>query len=297
MKRGVESKRNLFIFLAPTLLFTLVFIAFPIVYSGYLSLSEYNYATDAAPKFIGVSGYINTLLHDPFFYTALLNQIKFAIPYFIITFAVSLGLAILINELTRGVHFFQVIFYLPMIIPLSLVGVIFAWVLFPDLGIFNHFLRVIGVRPWNINWFGNPSTAIYGLVIAQSWKNIGFTLIIFLAGLQAIPKSLREAARVDGANFFQEIWHIVIPNLKPYMFICGTWILINSMKVFDLPRVVTEGGPGVSTLTLYLYSWKLAFERLQMGKASQVAYITAAIILLLSWGLNRIFRHETARRA
>jgi len=118
----IEKRRNLFIFLAPTLLFTLVFIAFPLFYSGYLSLSQYHYAVDAGPKFIGLKGYIDTLFHDQFFHDALINQIKFGIPYFIITFLTSLVLAILINELTRGVHFFQVIFYLPMIIPLSLVG-------------------------------------------------------------------------------------------------------------------------------------------------------------------------------
>ena len=125
---------------------------------------------------------------------------------------------------------------------------------------------------------------------------IGFTLIILLAGLQGIPKSFRESARVDGANFFQEIWYIILPNLKPYMLISGIWILINSLKVFVLPQVITQGGPGVSTLTLYLYSWKLAFERLDMGEASQVSYITAAIILILAWVLNKIFKPETAQR-
>jgi len=292
----IEKRRNLLIFLAPTLLFTLVFIAFPLVYSGYLSLSQYHYAVDPGPKFIGFTGYIHTLFHDQFFYDALINQIKFGIPYFIITFLASLVLAILINELIHGVHFFQVIFYLPMIIPLSLVGVIFAWLLFPDVGIFNHLLRVLGIHNWNIDWFGSPGTALYGLVIAQAWKNIGFTLIILLAGMQGIPKSIREAAKVDGAGFMREIWYIILPSLKPYLFISSVWVLINSLKVFDLPKVVTEGGPGTSTLTLYLYSWKLAFERLQMGRASQVAYITAAIILLLSWGLSRLFRQETAKR-
>jgi ABC-type sugar transport system permease subunit len=293
----IEKRRNLFIFLAPTLFFTLVFIAFPLFYSGYLSLCEYNYATDSGPKFIGLTGYIDTISHDQFFHDALINQIKFAIPYFVITFLTSLILAILINELTHGVHFFQVIFYLPMVIPLSLVGVIFAWLLFPDIGIFNHFLRILGIHQWNIDWFGTPGTALYGLVIAQAWKNVGFTLIILLAGLQGIPKSIREAAKVDGAGFMREVWSIILPSLKPYLFISSVWVLINSMKVFDLPKVVTGGGPGTSTLTLYFYSWKLAFERLQMGRASQVAYITAAIILLLAWGLNHLFRTETAKKA
>jgi ABC-type sugar transport system permease subunit len=125
---------------------------------------------------------------------------------------------------------------------------------------------------------------------------IGFTLIIFLAGLQGISNSLKESARVDGANFFQEIVFIVLPNLKPYMLIGGIWILINSLKVFVLPQVITGGGPGSATMTLYLYSWKLAFERLHMGEASQVAYLTAFIILFFTLILNLILKPETAQK-
>jgi ABC-type sugar transport system permease subunit len=285
------------IFLAPTLAFVVVFIAFPVAFSGYLSLTAFNYAQDDAPTFIGLAGYWERIAHDGFFHTALFNQTKFGVTYFILTFAVSLIVAILINELNRGVHVFQIIFYMPMIIPLSLVGITFAWILSPDVGVVNHVLRSIGLRELAMNWLGNPDTALYGLVLARSWKMIGFTLIIFLAGLQGISRNLREAARVDGAGFFQEIFFIVLPNLKPYMLVSGIWILINSLKVFELPAVVTEGGPGQATLTLYLYSWKLAFERLDMGEASQVAYITAGIILILTWVLNRIFKPETAQRA
>jgi len=292
-----ESRLTLLIFLAPTLFFVLVFIAYPVVYSAYLSLSEYNYASDPTPKFIGFKGYIETIFEDSMFHTALINQFKFAVPYFVITFLASLILAILINELRFGASFFQVIFYLPMVIPLSLVGITFAWLLFPDVGIFNHFLRSLGVSNWNIDWYGDPKTALNSLVVARSWKMIGFTLIILLSGLQGLSKSLREAAKVDGANFFQEIWYIVLPNLKPYLLISGVWILINAMKTFELVAVVTQGGPGMATLTLYYYTWKLAFERLDMGRASQVAYITAVIIVLFSWGLNRLFKPETASRA
>jgi len=295
-RKRAASRFNLFIFLLPTLLFVIIFIAFPVAFSGYLSLTQYNYAKDSAPTFIGLSGYWERIVQDDFFQTALLNQMKFAIPYFLITFLVSLIVAIFINELRRGTQVFQIIFYMPMIIPLSLVGITFAWILAPDVGFVNHVLRSIGLKKLAVNWFGLPSTALYSLVVARSWKMTGFTLIIFLAGLQGISRNLRDAARVDGANFFQEITLVMIPNLKPYMLISGIWILINSIKVYALPAVVTQGGPGQATLTLYLYSWKLAFERLDMGDASQVAYLTAAIILILTWVLNRIFRPEPAQR-
>jgi ABC-type sugar transport system permease subunit len=292
----LEDKLSLAVFLSPTMIFVLIFIAFPVIFSGYLSLTEYNYAKDEAPVFIGLKGYFDMIVKDGFFHTALLNQMKFAVAYFVTTFLVSLVLAILVNELRLGTQIFQVIFYMPMIVPMSLVGITFAWILQPDMGIFNHFLRSIGMKSLAINWYGEPSTALYALVVARTWKMIGFTLIILLAGLQGIQRSLRESARVDGARFIQEIWYIVLPNLKPYMLISGIWILINSLKVFVLPQVITQGGPGVSTLTLYLYSWKLAFERLDMGEASQVSYLTALIILILTWVLNKIFKPETAER-
>jgi len=286
LKRKLWDKTKLFIFLLPTLIFIFGFIGFPIIFSGYLSFTSFNYAKDALPTFIGIQGYADMILHDSLFHTALLNQIKFAIPYFFITFFASLILAILINELKRWVTLFQTIYYMPMIISMSLVGITFSWILDPNLGLFNRILQIIGLGSLTQNWFGNPSTALYGLVVARSWKMMGFTLVVFLGGLASIPGDLREAARIDGANFWQEVVYVVLPNLKPYLLIGGIWVLINSFKVFVLPQVVTEGGPGFATLTLYYYSWKLAFERLSMGAASQVAYITAFIILALAAVMN-----------
>jgi len=294
--RKMQERISLVIFLAPTLVFVFVFIAFPIVYSGYLGFTEFNYAIDEVPTFIGLRGYVDVLAHDGFLHAALKNQFLFAVPYFVLTFAISLATAILVSELRRGVQLFQIIFYLPMIIPLSLVGITFAWILAPDLGVFNIILERVGLGSWARDWYGDPRTALYGLVLARSWKMIGFTFIILLSGIQGIPSALREAARVDGAGFWTEIRYIVLPLLRPYLLISGIWIIINSLKVFDLPKVITQGGPGISTLTLYLYSWKAAFERFDMGLASRVAYITAFIILFLSWLLNMALKPEEAER-
>lgn len=176
---NIGNKLSLLVFLAPTLIFVVVFLAYPIIYSGYLSFTEYNFIKDDVPTFIGVSGYVDTILHDTMLHTALQNQLRFAIPYSLISFSVSLGLAIIVNELTRGTQFFQVLFYLPMIIPISLVGITFAWILQSHLGVFNHILRSLGFLSRLFDWFGNPDTALYSLVVARSWKMIGFTFIIF----------------------------------------------------------------------------------------------------------------------
>jgi len=297
-RRRISENVNLIVFLLPAMFFVLVFIAFPVLYSGFLSLTEFKFGIDKAPTFIFLQGYIDRFTDDSLFITALVNQAVFAVSYFGITFLASLMLAIFINEISFGAQAFQVLFYLPMIIPMSLAGITWAWLLSPINGFTNTVIRAITENPrFMFDWYQEPKTALIGLVVARSWKMVGFTLIIFIAGLKGIPTSYREAARVDGASFWQEIWRIILPNLRPYMLISSIWILINSLKVFDLVRVVTEGGPGIRTYTLYYYSWKLAFERQDLGQASQVAYITALIIILLAVVLNRVFRAETAERA
>jgi len=297
-RRRISENVNLIVFLLPAMFFVLVFIAFPVLYSGFLSLTEFKFGIDKAPTFIFLQGYIDRFTDDSLFTTALVNQAVFAVSYFGITFLASLMLAIFINEISFGAQAFQVLFYLPMIIPMSLAGITWAWLLSPINGFTNTVIRAITENPrFMFDWYQEPKTALIGLVVARSWKMVGFTLIIFIAGLKGIPTSYREAARVDGASFWQEIWRIILPNLRPYMLISSIWILINSLKVFDLVRVVTEGGPGIRTYTLYYYSWKLAFERQDLGQASQVAYITAVIIIILAVVLNRIFRAETAERA
>ena len=298
VRRRLREKRNLLIFLLPTLFFIVVFLAFPLLSSAYLSLTNIRANIFESHKFIGLKGYFETVVKDSFFHTAMRNQSIYAVSYFILTFTGSLFLAILINELRKGVEILQVIFYLPMIIPLSIVGGIFMWIFSgTGNGFFNLVLERVGLAQTPpVNVYGDPRYALLGLVIARSWKMTGFTLIIFLAGLQGISKEVREAAQIDGANFRQELFRVVLPMLKPYLLIGVTWILINSMKEFDLPAVVTFGGPGTATLTLYYRAWTLAFEYWEMGRSAQVSFITAFLILAISWVFNRILRPETAQR-
>ncbi len=297
-RRRLRERGNLLIFLLPTLFFIVVFLGFPLLSSAYLSVTNIRANIFEPHKFIGLKGYYTTVVKDSFFHTAMRNQSIYAVSYFILTFTGSLFLAILINELRKGVEVLQVIFYLPMIIPLSIVGGIFMWIFSgTGNGFYNLVLNHLGLgQTPPVNVYGDPRYALFGLVIARSWKMTGFTLIIFLAGLQGISKEVRDAAQIDGANFRQELFRVVLPMLKPYLLIGVTWILINSMKEFDLPAVVTFGGPGTATLTLYYRAWTLAFEYWEMGRSAQVSFITAFIILAISWVFNRILRPETAQR-
>ena len=132
------------------------------------------------------------------------------------------------------------------------------------------------------NWLGDPKWAMISIVAVSLWKNIGMLTILFLAGLQAISASIEEAAVIDGANVWQRIVHVVLPNLKQSYITCGIWATLQSVKVFEQPFIMTNGGPGTSTLVLYQYTWQNAFKFFEMGYASTIAYFIGMIILIIS---------------
>lgn len=278
----MRNKMVPYLFVVPAFLFVAVFIVYPLFYSILLSFTEYDYIYDKIPKFTGLGQYINLFSRDDRFWIAVKNTLIFGVLYFSIMMVFSLGIAIILDEVIVAKFFFQLSTYLPIIVPLSLAGVIFVWILDPTFGIFNFLLRQIGLTHLVTNWLGNYYTALYSLVVIKLWKFMGFTIIIFLAGLQSIPRTIYDAAKVDGANFLQEKLFITIPNLREYLLIASLYTLIDAIKIFELPYVATKGGPGNATLTLYFYTWRSAFGYYKMGKASAIAYVTAGLILLFS---------------
>lgn len=276
-------------FIGPSVLFLAAFIGFPLIYSFYLSFTTYNYAYDAFPAFNGLQNYI-ALLSDPTFLTALTNTLIFAVVYFSASIFFSFVIAVVINEIEKFQTFFQLSVYMPIIVPLSLAGVTFVWILDPTFGVANHLLKQLGITP--VSWLSNSSYALFTLVGVKFWKFLGFSVIIFLAGLQSVPKRLYEAARIDGANFLQQTIHVTLPGIKSYVLMASLYQIIQAMKVFQLPFVMTRGGPGNATLTLYLYSWRSAFSYFDMGNAAAAAYITASMILILTAIANWLLGSE-----
>ncbi len=281
-----------YIFLIAPFLFIAIFIAYPLGYSLFLSFSQYDYIYDAVPKFIGLAQYIDLFRLDERFLVALRNTLVFGGVYFSLVMILSLIIAFLVNEVIKGKFFFQLSIYLPIIVPLSLAAVVFVWILDPTFGIFNFLLRKMGFsRLGATNWLGNYDTSLYTLVVIKLWKFTGFTVLIFLAGLQSIPSTLSDAATIDGASFLQEKVYVILPNLKEYLFIASLYSIIQAVKVFELPYIATGGGPGNATLTLYLYTWRTAFGYFKMGKASAIAYVTAGLIILCTmvafWTLGK----------
>lgn len=275
-----ERSWTAFLYLAPAVAFMGVFIAYPMLWSFYLSFTRYNYVYDPRPAWAGLQTY-RAVLQDPVFQTALQNQFKFGIPFFTIAFALSLLVAFTLTRISRGRTPLQLAVILPMIIPPSLGAIVFLWLLEPGFGLVNIAWRtLLHTRP--PEWFLSPALALYVMVPIFVWEELAFPMVIFLAGLQTISASLYDAAKVDGASFWGEIRYVTLPSLRPTMVVASVYLITQSLKMFDLPYVLTQGGPANATFTLYYYAWTRAFKFYEMGQGAAGAYITAALIVLFS---------------
>jgi multiple sugar transport system permease protein len=269
-----------YLYLGPALLFMGTFIAYPMLRSLYLSFTRFNYVYDSTPTWVGLDSYAS-VLRDPVFRTALINQIKFGVPFFLLALTLSLLVAAALAQVGRGRTGLQLAIILPMIIPPSLGAVVFLWLLDPGFGVVNVAWQAL-LRTQPPQWFLSPSLALFVMVPIFVWEELAFPVVIFLAGLQSIARSLYDAARVDGVTFWSELWYVTLPSLRPTLAVVSVYLITQSLKMFDLPYVLTQGGPGNATFTLYYYAWTRAFKFYEMGRGAAAAYLTAALIVGLS---------------
>lgn len=281
---GLRLKKMMpgYAFAAPGILFTAIYMGYPLMRSFYLSFTKYNFAFDKNPVFAGFSNFIN-MFSDAYFMDSLKNTAVFSLMFFPSLMIFSLIIAMLLDKGVRGSGIFRTCIFLSMVVPLSLTGIIFQWILNNQYGLLNTVLKeVFGLGFLAHNWLGEGKWAMVSIVVVSLWKNMGMLVIFFMAGLAGIPGDIIESAKIDGANGFQRIFLIILPNLKESYVICGLWAIIQSVKVFEQPFVMTNGGPGTATLVLYQYTWMNAFKYYEMGYASTIAYFMGIVILLLS---------------
>ncbi|MGB3730551.1 carbohydrate ABC transporter permease [Microbacterium sp.] len=283
------------LFVLPAALFVFVFMLYPLVYSGVLSFTKYNFVRDAAPAFIGLDNY-RQAFSDPLFLTALRNTFVFAVGYFVLVMVISLSLAMLLFRRLRFSGFYRSAVFMPIVVPLSLAGLVFVWILQPNYGLLNHVLGdILGLHGATRAWLSDGTTAMAAIIVLALWATIGFLTILFLSGLQAIPQEILESAEIDGADGWKRFQHVILPSLRPTFVITGTWGLLQALKVFVEPMVLTDGGPGTSTLVLYQQIYITAFNYFDMGYASAMGYILGAIILILI-GVNYVISMGRTRR-
>jgi len=294
-RRQRREEASAYAFLLPALIFVLALMLYPMLHSFYLSFTTYDFVYDEAPTFAGLRTYLE-VLQDDFFQTAFKNTAYFALGFFPMLVILSLSIALLLNQPLQGSTLVRTSVFLPVIVSLALTGVMFqGMILSGRFGLLNHVLgNILGLKVWTREWLTDPHTAMPSLIAVSLWKYVGFEALIFLAGLQAIPEALYEAAKVDGANGWQRLLHVTLPSLRESFALVGIWGIIQSIKVFEQAFVMTQGGPANSTFTLYYYTWKNAFDFYEMGNASASAYIVCFLILIFSLINMALTRGERA---
>lgn len=285
-----REARAAFVFLAPALLALLLFFFLPAAASLLLSVTDfdiYSLSDAGNARFIGLDNYAR-LFRDPVFWRSLVNTLVFVVVCGPLTLLVALAVALLVNSrLTRWKGFFRTAFFAPVVTTLVAVAVVWKYLYHARFGLFNRLLDLFGIAP--IDWLNDPQWALFSIILLSVWKNFGYDVIILVAGLNSIPESLYEAARIDGAGFWAQLRHITLPMLVPSLFFCGVITTIGYFQVFSEPYVMTGGGgPLNATLTLALLMFKQGFRFWSMGYAATVAFVLCVIIVAVTALLGRL---------
>lgn len=265
-------------FILPNFVGFAVLTLVPVLILFYLGFTSWN--AFGAAEFTGLDNF-QRLLKDGSFHRALFNTGYYAVFHIPLTLAASLGLALLLNRKMRGVAFFRTVAFFPYITSIVAIAVVWNMLFSPETGPINQFLMAIGIdNP--PGWTASADWSMPAVIIVGTWRDMGYYMLLFLAGLQAIPGELYEAAKVDGANGFQRFLNITIPSLRATTFFVTVMLTIASFKIFDLILVMTNGGPGQSTLVLSQYIYRKGFEENDFGYASAVAVVLFLICITVT---------------
>lgn len=283
MRFRTNYSHSAYLFLAPAMTAIFVFFFLPVLAALVMSFTDfdiYSLGDMSRARFIGLSNYLN-LFQNPLFWKALGNTAYFVVVGVPLSIMTSMLVALALNsKLTRFKSLFRFSYFLPVVTTLVAVAVIWRYIYHPRFGLANYLLSLIGIKP--VDWLGNPHWAMPALIIMAVWKGFGYNMIIFVAGLQNIPETLYEAARLDGANGWQEFRNVTIPMLSQTTGFITITTLIGYCQFFAEPYVMTDGGPLNSTLSIVLLMYKEGFKFWRMGYSAAIAFILFGIILILT---------------
>jgi len=276
-ERGWQRAATAALFLAPSLLPLLAFVIVPMLASLVLTLFEWNLLRP--PEFVGLANF-ERLLGDPAFHAALVHTLQFVVGYLPLVMVGGLAIALGLHRATRGVAIYRTAYFLPVVTSWVVVALMWRWLLNPSSGIVNWALGLAGIA--GPGWWADPGWAMPSIILASAWKDLGFVMIIFLAGLQAIPQDYYEAANIDGAGRWARFRNITLPLLSPATFFVVVISLINSFQVFDQVWVMTGGGPANATSVVVTEVVRNAFSYSQLGYASAMSWILFVAILAMT---------------
>jgi ABC-type sugar transport system permease subunit len=281
-------------FALPFVVIFALFMAGPIVASLLLSITDFGLADLRNPlgtDFVGVENFA-ALLGDRKFTTALFNTAYFVVVGVPATLLLGLAAALALN---RGIDRFRTLFrvgyYLPVVTSIVAIAVVWRFVLNPDQGLLNMLLGSIGIN--GPNWLADPALAMPAIIAMAVWRNLGFAMVVFLAGLQTIPRELYEAASIDGAGRWKQLRHVTVPLLRPTILFITVVTTIGYLQLFEEPFVMTDGGPLDKTLSISMYMYQQGFEFFHQGYAAAIAWVLFVIVAIVAFVQFRILRSQT----
>jgi ABC-type sugar transport system permease subunit len=275
-KKSLFQRKKIlpYFLVSPYLIFVTVFVLFPVLFCFFLTFHKWNII--APMQFIGTANYTR-LVHDRLFWKAIGNTLKFLLLHIPLQLVVSLLLAQLLNQQIRAKSLFRASFFMPVIVSGVVVTILWQQLLGFDSGLINRLLVNLGVE--KTGWLIDPDIAIYSIAVMATWKNVGLYVILFLVGLQTVPTQYYEAAKLEGANRWQQFYHITLPMINPTIFMVVILSTIGGFSLFIEPYIMTGGGPLNTTLSAVLYIYKQAFQYYNMGYSATLGFFYAIMIM------------------
>ncbi|MGZ3120766.1 carbohydrate ABC transporter permease, partial [Bacillus subtilis] len=284
-----QNKIIPYLFLVPALVF-LLFVYIPIFENVFLSLFQWS-SFSPEKTFIGLKNYVE-LFHDPVFYQALTNNVLYAVISIVCQVFGGLILAAVLEDklVRKWSPFFRTVFFLPVVISMTVIALLFDFIYNPETGLLNQLLQAIGLDQLTRAWLGDDSTAMLSVIFVSQWQSVGYIAMLYIVSIQKIPDELYEAARLDGAGKIQQFFHITVPQTKEMSFVAVVMTLTGAFTVFNEPYILTGGGPGKASEVLSTFLYKSAFTKDMMGYASAIATVVLIITLALSLMQMKFFK-------
>jgi len=268
-----------YLWILPALLFYLVFKIVPMIGGIYLALLRWD-GLEAA-KFVGLENF-QRMLDDEVIPLAFLHNVEYAIGTVAAKVVLSLCLALLLNQAIKGRAFYRTALFMPVVMSFVVVGILWSWLYNAQFGLVDSLLHALHLDALILDWLGDTRVALWSLVAVDTWKWYGFHMVIFLAGLQTIPNELYEAARIDGASRLRQFWNITLPLLQSVLTVNVTLSLMGALSVFDIPYVMTEGGPANSTIVMALHIYLRAFKFYKFGYGAAMSYVMMIVVAIIA---------------
>ncbi|CQR24656.1 sugar ABC transporter permease [Streptococcus varani] len=291
MKKKKKLQENLvgLAFLSPALILLTIFLIIPVGMVFYYAFTDYYMLTPDARKFTGLANFLR-LAQDPTFIKSIWNTAQFVLWIIPVQLGLALGMALIVNKPRKGNMFYKIAFFAPVVMSLAVISILWLYLLNPNSGLLNAMLNKIGIT--SQPFLTSPKQAMYAIIMVSAWQGAGYQMLLFLGGLQNIPRDVYEAAELDGFTKFQQFRYITMPLLKPTALFILLTTLISAFKLIVQPMVMTQGGPMNSTMTMVYYIYQKGFTDRMVGYSSSIALVFTTFIGLITLVQRRVLKED-----